>query len=82
METEAADDASDEEVPEGIDLRDPYFKEEFNKMDEEARDTTAKEKKKKKKRRKEKYQSKDDTEVDPQEKVTEKIIPLQITMQH
>ena len=62
---------SEDELPAGVDLNDPYFKEEMNRMnEEEGRQETSKKEKKKKKRKKHKHlQDVENNTEDEQEQV-------------
>ena len=67
---EEAKGISDDELPEGIDLNDSYFKEEMDKLDEEGEQSKTKaEGKKKKKRKKKDVEENNDTSEEKQEQV-------------
>lgn len=58
-------------MPTGVDLNDPYFKEEMDRMDEEAggQETSKKEKKKKKRKKHKKLQDEEINAEDEQKQV-------------
>ena len=68
---DGGNDTSEDELPAGVDLNDPYFKEEMDRMDEEAggQETSKKEKKKRKPKKHNKLEDEENNAEDEQKQV-------------